>query len=218
MVQPIDNCSDARGNSVLSAGKTINYGCTSKGKYVPLTMDVLHQHDVQMQRMPGYFTGTSDQLGPHSVFGIDLVAPALDSPYTVPVEVSNGHYQTSKRVSGTCPPQTIASQHSPYIQYRRSASSYKHDWQQSSDTMHEDHNPDDDLIRYDSMGGRSARDSPQDRSMFMDRGGSSFGMGSSTTGSTQELTAWGNDLAGIGNHLDDYGCPEYADNDELIVD
>jgi hypothetical protein len=34
----------------------------------------------------------------------------------------------------------------------------------------------------------------------------------------QELTAWGNALAGVGEHLVDHNCQEYTNHDELVVD
>jgi hypothetical protein len=34
----------------------------------------------------------------------------------------------------------------------------------------------------------------------------------------QGLTAWGNDLAGIGAHLADYRYQEYINRDELTID
>jgi hypothetical protein len=34
----------------------------------------------------------------------------------------------------------------------------------------------------------------------------------------QELAAWGNDLAGIGEHLADYRYQEYINRDELTID
>jgi hypothetical protein len=34
----------------------------------------------------------------------------------------------------------------------------------------------------------------------------------------RELAAWGNDLAGVGEHLADYRYQEYMNSDELTID